>query len=160
MPQEGARLIALPAPVRGMASFPVRAVAVWDTSDRAAAQIRPGRHRHWARITHAPALASTAGIELAAVWGRNAEAAAALADSYHCGWYDNFDDFLAGVDAVAFAVPPDVQAELAVRAARAGRHLLLEKPIATTERGRGRLGASGAGRGVASVGVLHSTVPG
>ncbi len=30
MPQEGARLIALPAPVRGMASFPVRAVAVWD----------------------------------------------------------------------------------------------------------------------------------
>jgi predicted dehydrogenase len=25
---------------------------------------------HWARITHAPALASTAGIELAAVWGR------------------------------------------------------------------------------------------
>ena len=30
VPQEGARLIALPAPVRGMASFPVRAVAVWD----------------------------------------------------------------------------------------------------------------------------------
>ncbi len=27
---------------------------------------------YWARITHAPALASTAGIELAAVWGRNA----------------------------------------------------------------------------------------
>ncbi len=30
VPQEGAGLIALPAPVRGMASFPVRAVAVWD----------------------------------------------------------------------------------------------------------------------------------
>jgi kynurenine formamidase len=29
VPQEGARLTALPAPVRGMASFPVRAVAVW-----------------------------------------------------------------------------------------------------------------------------------
>jgi kynurenine formamidase len=30
VPQEGARLIALRAPVRGMASFPVRAVAVSD----------------------------------------------------------------------------------------------------------------------------------
>ena len=65
---------------------------------------------YWARITHAPALASTAGIELAAVWGRNVEAAAALAGSYHCAWYDNFDDFLASVDAVAFAIPPDIQA--------------------------------------------------
>ncbi len=106
---------------------------------------------YWARITHAPALASTAGIELAAVWGRNAEAAAALAGSYHCGWYDNFDDFLAGVDAVAFAVPPDVQAELAVRAARAGRHLLLEKPIATTEQAADGMARAVQDAGVASV---------
>jgi predicted dehydrogenase len=106
---------------------------------------------YWARITHAPALASTAGIELAAVWGRNAEAAAALAGSYHCAWYDNFYDFLAGVDAVAFAVPPDVQAELAVRAARAGRHLLLEKPIATTEQAADDVARAVQDAGVASV---------
>ena len=31
---------------------------------------------------------------------------------------------------MAIAVPPDVQAELAVRAAAAGRHLLLDKPLA------------------------------
>jgi hypothetical protein len=36
------------------------------------------------------------------------------------------------LDAVAFAVPPDVQAELAVVAAQAGKHLLLDKPVATT----------------------------
>jgi predicted dehydrogenase len=36
------------------------------------------------------------------------------------------------VEAVAFAVPPDIQAELAVRAAEAGRSLLLEKPLALT----------------------------
>ena len=106
---------------------------------------------YWARITHAPALASAAGIELAAVWGRNAEAAAALAGSYQCAWYDNFDDFLAGVDAVAFAIPPDIQAELAVRAARAGRHLLLEKPIATTEQAAGDLARAVQDAGVASV---------
>jgi predicted dehydrogenase len=33
---------------------------------------------------------------------------------------------------VAVALPPDLQAELAVRAARAGRHLLLDKPVALT----------------------------
>ena len=34
---------------------------------------------YWARIAHAPALASTEGIELAGVWGRDPRAAAALA---------------------------------------------------------------------------------
>lgn len=106
---------------------------------------------YWARIVHAPALASTPGIELAGVWGRNADAAAAVAGSYGCAWYDNFDDFLTGIDAVAFAVPPDVQAELAIRAARAGRHLLLEKPIAMTEQAADVLASAVQDAGVASV---------
>ena len=87
---------------------------------------------HWAGLVHAPALASTDGIELAAVWGRNPAAASELAASHGAVGYGEFDAFLAEVDAVAFAVPPDVQAELATRAAAAGRHLLLEKPIATS----------------------------
>ena len=37
---------------------------------------------YWAKITHAPALASTPGAELAAVWGRDPAAAAALAAGY------------------------------------------------------------------------------
>jgi predicted dehydrogenase len=85
---------------------------------------------YWARIAHAPALASTEGIEFAAVWGRNADAAADLAAGYRAAAYHELSAFLAGVDAVAFAVPPDVQAPIAIRAARAGKHLLLEKPIA------------------------------
>jgi predicted dehydrogenase len=88
---------------------------------------------HWARITHAPALASTDGIEFAAVWGRNREAAGALAAEYGATAFSDIDAFLSGVDAVAFSVPPDVQSALAERAASAGKHLLLEKPIATTE---------------------------
>jgi predicted dehydrogenase len=43
--------------------------------------------------------------------------------------YDTIDDLIADVDAVAFSVPPSVQADAAVRAADAGRHLVLEKPI-------------------------------
>ncbi len=85
---------------------------------------------HWARITHAPALASTEGVELVAVWGRNASAAADLAASYHATAHHDLAAFLADVDAVAFAVPPDVQAPIAIRAAGAGKHLLLEKPVA------------------------------
>jgi len=85
---------------------------------------------HWAQITHAPALASTEGVEFAAVWGRNASAAADLAASYHARAYHDLAEFLADVDAVAFAVPPDVQAPIAIRAAGAGKHLLLEKPVA------------------------------
>jgi len=87
---------------------------------------------HWARVTHAPALATAPGIEFAAVWGRNLPAAAALAAYSGAVAHRDFDAFLADVDAVAFSVPPDVQSELAVRAATAGKHLLLEKPVALT----------------------------
>ena len=85
---------------------------------------------YWAQIVHAPALASTEGIEFASVWGRNSGAAVRLAAIHHATAHTDLDDFLASVDAVAFAVPPDVQAPLATRAAQAGKHLLLEKPIA------------------------------
>jgi predicted dehydrogenase len=106
---------------------------------------------HWARIVHAPALASTPGVELAAIWGRNPDAAAALAADFGAAACRDFDSFLAGVDAVAFAVPPAVQAELAVRAAHAGRHLLLEKPIALTDESADALVRAVAVARVASV---------
>jgi predicted dehydrogenase len=88
---------------------------------------------YWARTAHAPALASTEGIEFAAVWGRNPQAAAGLAAAHHATPYHDIAAFLAAVDGVAFAVPPDVQAPIATTAARAGKHLLLEKPVALAE---------------------------
>ncbi|HEX8632494.1 MAG TPA: Gfo/Idh/MocA family oxidoreductase, partial [Catenuloplanes sp.] len=42
----------------------------------------------------------------------------------------SYEELLDRCEAVAFAVPPDVQAGLAPRAARAGKALLLDKPIA------------------------------
>jgi predicted dehydrogenase len=106
---------------------------------------------HWARITHAPALASTDGIEFAAVWGRDLKAARALAIEHNVAAYDDIDAFLADVDAVAFSVPPDVQNALAVRAAGAGKHLLLEKPIAFSDSGADALVRAVRDGGVASV---------
>jgi len=106
---------------------------------------------YWARITHAPALASTEGIDFTAVWGRNPDAAAALAAEHGATAYPDLDAFLAGVDAVAFSVPPDVQSAIAARAARAGKHLLLEKPIAISEADADELVRAVRDGGVASV---------
>ena len=55
------------------------------------------------------------------------------------------------MDAVAFAVPPHVQAPLAVRAAQAGKHLLLEKPIALSVDDADKLVAAVEAADVASV---------
>jgi predicted dehydrogenase len=106
---------------------------------------------YWAQVAHARALAGTPGIEFTAVWGRNAEAAADLAAAAGAAAHTDFDEFLADVDAVAFSVPPDVQSELAMRAARAGKHLLLEKPLALTDEASDALVAAIETAGVASV---------
>jgi predicted dehydrogenase len=106
---------------------------------------------YWARVAHARALASTPGVELAAVWGRNADAAAALAREHGAASHTDFDAFLSGVDAVAFSIPPDVQSELATRAASAGKHLLLEKPVAITTESADRLARAVSDADVASV---------
>ncbi|NJC70637.1 Gfo/Idh/MocA family oxidoreductase [Planosporangium thailandense] len=87
----------------------------------------------WAHLTHAPGLAAHPDVELVGVWGRNPDKAAALADEYGARAYPTVDGLIADVDAVAVALPPDVQAPIALAAARAGRHLLLDKPVAFTE---------------------------
>ncbi|WP_210570233.1 Gfo/Idh/MocA family protein [Streptomyces sp. GESEQ-4] len=91
----------------------------------------------WAQMAHAPALSDHPDLDFAGVWGRRPEAAKELAERHGTRSYDDVDALLADVDAVAVALPPDVQAGLAARAARAGCHLLLDKPLAlTVEEGR------------------------
>src|SRR5215467_9804305 len=106
---------------------------------------------HWAKITQAPALASIPGNTLSAVWGRNVSAARSLAAEYGATAFPDVGAFLDAVDAVAFAVPPNVQAPLAIRAAEAGKHLLLEKPIALDLDDADKLVAAVDASGVASV---------
>lgn len=81
---------------------------------------------------HAVGIAAHPQTELVAVWGRDPAKAAALAAQFGAQPYADVDELIAAVEAVAFAVPPDVQAELAARAGEAGRSLLLEKPLALT----------------------------
>ncbi|MDN5934528.1 MAG: Gfo/Idh/MocA family oxidoreductase, partial [Pseudonocardia sp.] len=84
----------------------------------------------WARRVHGPALVAHPGTELTGVWTRRPDVAAELAGALGGHAAGSFDELLDGVDAVAFAVPPRVQGELAVRAAGAGKHLICEKPLA------------------------------
>lgn len=115
----------------------------------------------WAEMTHAPALHAHPDASLTGVWGRRPEAAAALAAKFDTRAYDDVDALLADVDAVAIALPPDVQAPLAVRAAEAGCHLLLDKPVATTPEAAARAVEAAERAGVASVVffTLHFSEP-
>jgi predicted dehydrogenase len=106
---------------------------------------------YWARETHATALAAHPDAELVGVWGRSPERATALAGDFGAKAYEDVDEMFADVDAVAFAVPPDVQAELAVRAAKAGCHLLMDKPVALTTEAANRVVAAADHAGVRSL---------
>ncbi|MFI7605783.1 Gfo/Idh/MocA family protein [Micromonospora sp. NPDC049366] len=106
---------------------------------------------HWATETHAAALDAHPRAQLVGVWGRNPERAAALANRYDVPAFDDVDALLDACDAVAVALPPDVQADIAVRAATAGRHLLLDKPLALTLEDADRVVEAAQSAGVASV---------
>lgn len=84
----------------------------------------------WAGMVYAPAIAGHPAAELASVWARRPAAAEEIARPHGAAVTTDLAELFDTVDAVAFAVPPAVQPELAIRAARAGKHLLLEKPLA------------------------------
>lgn len=106
---------------------------------------------YWAQETHAQAITETPGIELAAVWGRDPGRTEAVATRFHTAGVLDFDEFLAGVDAVSFAVPPEVQSALALRALEAGKHVLFEKPIATSPAEADALVAAAEAGGLSTV---------
>ncbi|MEU5978807.1 Gfo/Idh/MocA family oxidoreductase [Streptomyces sp. NPDC047315] len=108
----------------------------------------------WAERTHAPALGGHDGVAFAGVWARREEAAQALGGRYGVPALtgeDGIDALFAVCDAVAFAVPPDVQAPLVGRAARAGCHVLLDKPVATDPTAAREAADAVARAGVASL---------
>lgn len=105
----------------------------------------------WAREVHAASLAAHPTAQLVGVWGRDVVKAKAVGAEFDVPGFAGVDELLAQVDAVAIALPPDVQAPLAGRAAAAGKHLLLEKPIALDVASADRVVAAVRNAGVASV---------
>jgi predicted dehydrogenase len=105
----------------------------------------------WAQHVHAASLAAHPTTELVGVWGRDVAKAKAIGAEFDVPGIADVDELLSQVDAVSIALPPDVQVGLAERAAAAGKHLLLEKPIALTVPDADRLVAAVREAGVASV---------
>ncbi|WP_049559747.1 Gfo/Idh/MocA family protein [Nonomuraea sp. SBT364] len=104
----------------------------------------------WAEMAHAPMLARGPHTRLAGVWARRPESAARLGAPV----FERVEELFDACEAVAFCVPPAVQAELGVRAARAGKALLLEKPLADSLEGARRLAGVVAETGVPTQMVL------
>ena len=103
---------------------------------------------------HAPLAAGGPETTLSGIWARRFDAATELAAHHSTVACATFEELLEVSDAIAFAVPPDVQAELAVRAAEAGKALLLDKPIALDVEAAERLADAVAAAGVGSIVVF------
>ncbi|TMR07465.1 Gfo/Idh/MocA family oxidoreductase [Actinomadura soli] len=104
----------------------------------------------WARMVHAPVLAAGPSTRLAGVWARRPEASAELAGEHGAPSFARIEELFDACEAVAFCVPPDVQADLAARAVRAGKAVLLEKPLAMDLDGARRLADAVAEAGAVS----------
>lgn len=85
----------------------------------------------------AQALLATGEARLAAAYDLQPEAASAAADAYGAKAMDSAEALLAypGLDGVMIALPPDLHAPSAVRAAKAGLHLFVEKPMSVNVAG-------------------------
>jgi predicted dehydrogenase len=76
--------------------------------------------------------AQKAGLELATCFARSEEQRTAFAERHGCAAVASYEEALESADAVLLATPNDQHAPQAIAAAAAGKHVFVEKPIATT----------------------------
>lgn len=83
---------------------------------------------------HAEAIKRTEGAELVAAASRTAEGARAFSEARGIGWCASAEELLRrpDIDAVSICTPSGLHAEMTIAAARAGKHVVVEKPIAIT----------------------------
>lgn len=80
---------------------------------------------------HAAAISQVEGAELVACHARTVANGERFAAENNCEYVASLDEFLAreDIDAVAITTPSGTHADLGVLAAKAGKHVLCEKPI-------------------------------
>lgn len=112
---------------------------------------------------HARAIADVEGVQLVASCREDKAAALAFASVHGGASYGEWRDLLADprVDVVLIATPHHLHEEIAIGAAQAGKHILLEKPMAPTTRACDAINAAVAKAGVQlMVGhIMHFALP-
>ena len=83
---------------------------------------------------HARSMQELDNVKLVGFYDKNFEAAKKRAAEFNTKAYENFDEFLADpeIRAVTIATPSGMHGEVAIRAAKAGKHILCEKPLEIT----------------------------
>lgn len=83
---------------------------------------------------HATAISNFQGSKLVAVCDKIDASMEYYATTYHAETYNNFSEMIANedIDIVCICTPSGFHANLAVEAAEAGKHIIVEKPIAMT----------------------------
>jgi len=73
-------------------------------------------------------------VEIAGCFTRSADKRAAFADTYKCKNFSTFEEVLAddSIDAIINTTPNHVHLETTAQAAKAGKHVFLDKPVANT----------------------------
>ena len=81
---------------------------------------------------HAGAVAQIAGAKLVGVTDVNSDMRAAFAGKYNVSQFGSIDELLScpDIDVVSICTPSGLHASLAVQAANAGKHIIVEKPMA------------------------------
>ena len=110
----------------------------------------------WATMVTGPLLAAGPETAVAGVWSRTPAHAEDLAAKLPTTACTSVDTLLEGCDAVAIAVAPEAQPELAVRAATAGKALLLEKPLGADVAGARVIVDAVHGHGVGALVMLSN----
>jgi predicted dehydrogenase len=83
---------------------------------------------------HAEAVNDLQGAELLGIWNRTYEKAVVKAEKFGCKTYDSVDALLRDpeIDAVFILTNMETHCEYTIRAAKAGKHILVEKPVASS----------------------------
>lgn len=105
---------------------------------------------------HARALAEAEGVELVAACRNDAERIAAFASAFGCRAHVDYRELLADsdVDTVVIASPHHLHETMGIDAARAGKHILMEKPLGHNAASCAAINAAAASAGVI-LGVGH-----
>jgi predicted dehydrogenase len=104
---------------------------------------------------HVEAMRATGGARLVAVTSATPDRAKAAADKWGVDWSPTLDELLArdDIDAIAVTTPSGFHARIALAAVRAGKHVIVEKPLALSVADADELIAAGraANRLIAAV---------